>query len=406
MRDRKTAPFRALALPENVSSMSVSIQRQAIAARRVVSAIFFMCGTSIGTWASRIPNIKSATGLDESGFGILLLVMACGAFVAFPITGMLIDRLGAAPMTKLLAVANIISFVLIGLSPNVALLTAALFLAGLSIGALDISMNGWGAEVEKALERPIMSSYHGLYSLGAGVAALAGGLAIMADLSVLSHFVLWGIVAAPFLVWYWRQSWPQTKTENEDGSKAPLFALPKGALVLVGLMALVAALGEGAVTDWAALYQIEDLDIAESIAPAAFTIFSIAMVIMRLSGDKVIARFGPVPTARVSGIVALLGCILLVSGAGLWSVWAGCFVMGLGYAVLFPLAMSRAASDPHMSKGAALAAVATLGYGAFLFGPPLLGFVGDYLSLRASFITVAVLTVAIPLLAGALKVKD
>jgi len=365
-----------------------------------------MCGTFIGMWASRIPQIKAATGLDESGFGILLLVMACGALVAFPLTGMLIDRMGAAPMTKLLAAANVVTFVLVGVAPNVPVLTIALFLAGFSFGALDISMNGWGAEVEKVIGRPIMSSYHGLYSLGGGAAAQAGGFAIEAGMGVAMHFTLWGVLVAPFLVWFWRQSWPQAEQAASGSSKAPLFALPKGALVLVGLMALVAALGEGAVTDWAALYQIDDLGYSVAIAPTAFTVFSVAMVIMRLSGDRIIARYGPVPVARASGVVAFAGGLLLVTGWNIWAVWAGCFVMGLGYAVLFPLAMSRAASDPHMSKGAALAAVATLGYGAFLLGPPILGFIGDLLSLRASFVTVAVLTMAIPFLAGALKVRN
>lgn len=375
------------------------------AARRVVSAIFFMCGTFIGLWASRIPDVKAATGLEESGFGMLLLVMACGAFVAFPFTGLLIDRLGAAPVTKVLAVANVVTFLMVGLAPNVPLLTAALFLAGFCFGALDVSMNGWGVEVEQVLGRPIMSSYHGLFSLGAGVAAAAGGVAIEAGLSVPLHFGLWGAMTTPFLVWFCRQAWPQSEKSGQAETKAPLFALPKGALVLVGLIALVAALGEGAVTDWAALYQIETLGYPEAIAPTAFTVFSIAMVIMRLAGDKVIAKYGPVTVARFSGIVAFLGCLLLVSGLNVFAVWAGCFIMGLGYAVLFPLAMSRAARDPHMSKGAALAAVATLGYGAFLFGPPLLGIIGDILSLRASFGAVALLTLALPLLAGALRVK-
>lgn len=381
------------------------LRDHASAARRVVSAIFFMCGTFIGMWASRIPHVKDATGLDESGFGLLLLVMACGAFVAFPLTGMLIDRLGAAPMTKLLAAANVLAFLLVGLAPSVPLLTLALFFAGFSFGALDISMNGWGAEVETAYGRPIMSSYHGLFSLGAGAAAAVGGVAIELGLSVAVHFALWSAVLTPLLIWFWRQAWPRAQAgPGED--KAPLFALPRGALILVGLMALVAALGEGAMTDWAALYQIQDLGYSEALAPTAFTVFSVAMVVMRLAGDRVIARFGPVAVARVSGLVALIGCLLLVSGLNIWMVWAGSFVMGLGYAVLFPLAMSRAAGDPNMSKGAALAAVATLGYGAFLFGPPLLGFVGDLLSLRASFATVALLTVAIPLLAGAFKVRS
>ncbi|MES0881453.1 MFS transporter [Roseibium sp. SCP14] len=378
---------------------------QAKAARRVVSAIFFMCGTFVGLWASRIPDIKAATGLDESGFGVLLLVMACGAFVAFPFTGHWVDRLGAAPVAKFLAAATAASFLAVGLAPTTPLLTFTLFLAGFSFGGLDVSMNGWGAEVETSLSRPIMSSFHGLYSLGAGLAAAAGGFAIEFGLTVSEHFSLWAACSTPFLVWFYRQPWPKAETASETKKKAPLFAVPKGALVLVGLMALCAALGEGAVTDWAALYQIEDLGYSEAIAPTAFTVFSIAMVIMRLSGDKVIARFGPVPVARISGVVAFAGCLLLISGINIWAVWAGCFIMGLGYAVLFPLAMSRAASDQHMSKGVALASVATLGYGAFLFGPPVLGFVGDAFSLRVSFGVVALLTLALPFLASALKVR-
>ncbi|MBG6208804.1 MFS family permease [Labrenzia sp. EL_126] len=378
----------------------------AIAARRVVSAVFFMCGTFIGLWASRIPDIKTATGLSEGGFGILLLVMAVGALLAFPLAGALMDRKGSASVTKMSAIATVVAFALIGLAPSTPILTVTLFMGGFAFGALDVSMNGWGAEVEKRLERPIMSSYHGLFSLGAGAAAQAGGFAIKLGLSVTQHFCLWSALAIPILVWTLRQPWSHTGTGVRNEGKSPLFAIPKGALFLAGLIALVAALGEGAMTDWAALYQIYDLGYSEAIAPTAFTVFSVAMVIMRLAGDRVIALYGPVAVARASGLVASLGCLLLVSGLNIWTVWAGSFVMGLGYAVLFPLAMSRAASDPHMSTGQALAAVATLGYGAFLFGPPLLGFIGDLFSLRMSFGTVAFLTLAIPLLAGSLKVKS
>ncbi len=378
----------------------------AIAARRVVSAVFFMCGTFIGLWASRIPDIKAATGLSEGGFGILLLVMAVGALLAFPLAGALMDRKGSASVTKMTAIATVAAFALIGLAPSTPILTVTLFMGGFAFGALDVSMNGWGAEVEKRLERPIMSSFHGLFSLGAGAAAAAGGVAIKLGLSVTQHFCLWSALAIPILVWTLRQPWPHTGTGARNEGKSPLFAIPKGALFLAGLIALVAALGEGAMTDWAALYQIYDLGYSEAIAPTAFTVFSVAMVIMRLAGDRVIALYGPVAVARASGLVASLGCLLLVSGLNIWTVWAGSFVMGLGYAVLFPLAMSRAASDPHMSTGQALAAVATLGYGAFLFGPPLLGFIGDLFSLRMSFGTVAFLTLAIPLLAGSLKVKS
>lgn len=378
---------------------------QAIAARRVVSATFFMCGTFIGLWASRIPDIKAATGLSEGWFGVLLLVMALGAFTAFPIAGAFMDRKGPAGVTKMSALATMIAFTLVGISPSVPLLTGALFFAGFAFGSLDVSMNGWGAEVETALERPVMSSFHGLFSLGAGVAAAAGGLAIEFGFGVALHFCLWGLLSVPILVLCWMQPWPQSVGGAETQGKAPLFAIPKGALLLAGLIALIAALGEAAVTDWAALYQISDLGYSEAIAPTAFTVFSVAMVIMRLAGDRIIAIYGPVPVARVSGFVAFVGGLLLVSGWNIFVVWTGCFVMGLGYAVLFPLAMSRAAADPHMSKGRALASVATLGYGAFLFGPPVLGFIGQLFSLGASFAVVAFLTLIIPFLAGALRVK-
>ena len=184
-----------------------------------------------------------------------------------------------------------------------------------------------------------------------------------------------------------------------------MFAVPKGALLFVGLMALIAALGEGAITDWAALYQIQELGFDSSTAAIGFSVFSVAMVVMRLAGDKIIARFGPVKVARVSGVAAAVGTGLVVLGGSIWVVWVGCVIMGLGNAVIFPLAMSRAAADPNMSKGRALASVATLGYGAFLFGPPVLGFIGDALSLRMSFALVAMLAILISVMSGSLKVE-
>ena len=377
----------------------------AATARYVVLATFFVCGSFIGIWASRIPDFKVQTGLDEAGFGVLLLIVASGSFVAFPFIGALVDRLGAAPISKVLLMATLISFGLVGLAPNTTLLSIALFLAGFSFGGLDVAMNGWGAEVEKKLARSVMSSFHGLFSLGAGVGAQFGGFAIWGGLSIATHFSLWCLAMLPLVIWISLQNWQSANDKKLSGEKAPLFALPKGALVLAGCTALVAALGEGAVTDWAALYQIDDLGYPDSLAPTAFTIFSVAMVLMRLFGDRIIARHGPVAVARASGMAALVGCLLLVSGLNIWTVWLGSFVMGIGYATLFPLAMSRAASDPDMSPGTALAAVVTLGYGAFLLGPPVLGFIGDAWSLRVSFAVVAVLTLAIPFLAGSLKVR-
>jgi len=377
---------------------------QAVKARRAVATIFFLLGTMIGIWASRIPDIKAVLGLDEAGFGLVLLTMAFGAFVAFPIIGRLIDRIGAVRMTRGLAVLTLVLFVGLAAGTTVPVMIPLVFAVGFCIGALDVAMNAWGAEVEQALRKPVMSSYHGLYSLGAGVGAAGGAGAIRLELTVAQHFIFWGVIMAVPLGLALRVSWTSER-QTPDRKKGPLLALPKGALFLVGIMALIAALGEGAVTDWAAVYQIEELGFGSSQAAIGFALFSGAMVVMRLSGDRLIARYGPVPVARLSGLAAAAGAAMLVLGSHIWLIWVGCVVMGLGNAVIFPLAMSRAAADPVMSKGTALAAVATLGYGAFLFGPPVLGFIGSAVSLRAAFGLVAVLAIFIFLLAGALKVE-
>ncbi|MEJ8473172.1 MFS transporter [Roseibium algae] len=372
-------------------------------ARHAVGFVFLLLGSLVGVWATRIPDIKQLLGLDDAAFGLLLLAMAIGAVIGIPISGYLMDRYGAAYITKVASVFILFVFSAIPLGASVLYLVPIIFIVGFCIGTLDVSMNGWGAEVEQALKQPVMSSYHGLFSLGAGLGAGGGALAIWLGFSVAVHFSSWCMLMALPLVLVLRTSW-LSETRNEPDTKSPLFVFPKGALLFVAIMALIAALAEGAVTDWAALYQIQELGFESSLAAIGFAVFSVAMVVMRFVGDHLIARFGPVRVARISGIAAFVGASLLVWGDGIWMVWIGCAVMGLGNAVLFPLAMSRAAADPTMSKGAALASVAMLAYGAFLFGPPMLGFIADAMSLRASFAFVACLALLLPMLAGALKV--
>jgi MFS family permease len=176
-------------------------------------------------------------------------------------------------------------------------------------------------------------------------------------------------------------------------------ALPRGGLIFIGGMAFCAAVSEGSAVDWAALYQIQELGIEPSMAAIGFSVFSVAMVGMRFAGDFIIARFGQMNTAIASGITAGIGAMIFVLGSDPYVIWLGCGIMGLGNAVIFPIAFSRAAADPDMSPGEALAAVSTLGYGAFLFGPPLIGFIAEASSLRASFLFIAVLSFLIAVFA-------
>ncbi|WP_370296139.1 MFS transporter [Poseidonocella sp. HB161398] len=253
---------------------------------------------------------------------------------------------------------------------------------------MDVSMNSWGTEVEASLGRPVMSGFHAMWSLGAGAGAGLGFAATAAELPVAVHFALAALLAllllGPFLMVPWRSE----RRQAQGGT--PVFALPRGPLVAVGLIALASGLGEGATADWSAIYLSDVAGTSASLATLGYAAFSVSMVAMRLCTDRLVGRFGAAAVARAAGLTAATG-ILLVVLPGPWGLaMAGFLLMGLGYAPLYPLAFSRAAAEPGAAPGQAIAAVATLGYGSILLGPPVIGAVAGLTSLRTAFLLVGV----------------
>lgn len=368
-------------------------------ARAATGYSFFVLGSLLGSWASRIPDIQIQLSVSEADFGLLLLAMAIGAVVSLPLSGTLMGRFGAARMTKIFGIVVVVLFAAVPLISSFLAILPLVLAIGFAMGTLDVSMNGWGAEVEEDIGRSVMQSFHGLYSLGAAVGAGVGALTLMLEWSTTLHFAVWTVIVLvpQFLVVQTHWCPVQLDEELHTGS---LFAIPKGALLYVGLMALAAALAEGANTDWAALYQIRELGIDPADAATSFSVFSVAMLALRMFGDRLVERFGAVLIARISGVLACVGAVMLVYGGGIWTIWTALAIMGVGNALIFPLAISRAAMQPGVPKGVAIASVATLGYGAFLLGPPLLGFVAELVSLRAVFVIVVFVGFLVPLFAG------
>ena len=334
--------------------------------------MFVLNGALLGIWASRIPTIRENQGLDKGQFGILLLVMAIGALMSFPVAGRMADRFGAARLTRLIAVLYAISLFLIALAPvSVILLGAAMFCFGATHGSMDVVMNSWATEVEKKAGRPIMSSFHAMFSLGTGLGALSGYLAGVVGLGTTLHFLIAAAVFTALCMPFSLIPWTSVQVRADSGG--PLLSLPKGVLILVGFVAFCTTVGEGAMVDWSATFLIEVTRVDEARAALGFTAFSVLMVIMRLLGDRAIAALGPVQMTRISGGIAALGALIaVVSGGYGWSL-LGFALMGIGYATIVPMAFSRAAADPGASAGTAIASVATLGYGGILLGPPIIG---------------------------------
>nr|WP_170570600.1 MFS transporter [Ruegeria atlantica] len=362
--------------------------------------MFILNGALFGIWASRIPAVRDRLDLSHEALGYGLLFMAAGAVCSFPVTGRLTDWFGAVTITRVIAVLYTLSLILLAMADGFWSLAAFLFVFGAFHGSMDVAMNAWAAEVEQAYEKPVMSSFHAMWSLGAGLGAFSGYGAVQAGLTVMQHFLLAGglvVISALALSWV---HWTSRKAVSAGGA---VFALPSGALILVGFTALCGALGEGAVADWSAIFMRDETGAAESVAALGYAVFSVTMVVFRLAGGFFIARFGPVATARFGGVCAALGVLAVVSAAEAGVALAGFALMGVGYAVIMPLAFSRAANDPHVPPGQAIASVATLGYGGLLIGPPLIGFLAEMLTLRLAFAALLPLAVLIVLLSGALR---
>lgn len=347
-----------------------------------VTAMFALNGGLFGIWASRIPTVKDRFALDHSALGLLLFLMGIGAILSFSAAGRMSDRFGAATMSRWLGLGNAVALIAIALSPSLVMLAVALFLFGATHGAMDVAMNAWAAESDRAYKRADMPVFHAMWSLGAGIGAASGAAASWADLTPEAHFILAGTGLSALCLLPGRVPWVST-TNVQTGPRR--FRLPTGPLLLVGVLTLCSTLGEGAMADWSAVYLRDATGATESMAAIGYTAFSAAMVTFRLGGAFLTRLMGPVLAMRVSGAIAFLGVVLLVGLATPVAALLGFFLLGTGYALAVPLAFTRAANDPDLPQAQAIARVATLSYGGMLMGPPVIGFIAHGFSLPAAF---------------------
>ena len=374
--------------------MTIRSQRIAIA------AMFILNGALFGIWASRVPAVVEQFSLSHAQLGVLLLAMAAGAVCSFPFAGKSVDRLGAAKITRHVALAYPITLVILPLAPNSTVLGASLFIFGAAHGAMDVAMNSWGAEVERRFEHRMMSSFHAMFSFGAGIGALSGYIAVQAGAGILAHFLVSSALTSAVTIFLASIPWVSDTTMRKDGS---VFAFPSGPLLLVGMVAFCSSLGEGAMADWSAVY-LRDIVLAEEgTAALGYAAFSISMVVIRLLGDRITTRLGPVSAARLGGCIAAAGILLAILVPSVATALAGFAMLGIGYAVIMPLAFSRAANDPNVPPGRAISSVATLGYGGMLLGPPIIGFLAGVTNLQMAFGLLAVLAGLIVSIAPSLR---
>jgi fucose permease len=285
------------------------------------------------------------------------------------------------------------------------LLVPVFVLFGAGNGGMDVSMNAQGVEVEQTLGRSIINSLHGYFSLGGVIGAGIGALAASLGVPPAIHLPVMGLAGLVALGRIRPHLLPDEHLSHTSTDE-PVFALPPRPVVLVGVVAFCAAITEGSTIDWSALYLDDHLGTGGGVAALGYAAFSFAMLVGRFSGDRLVDRFGSVAMVRTGATVAALG---LAAGLAINTPAAMIIaftVVGLGVSVLFPMVFKAAATFPGVSRGRAVAGVATIGYTGFLVGPPVLGWVAEPTSLRVSLAIVVVLAATIALLAPALGRRE
>ena len=368
-------------------------------ARRATAAVFAIHGSVTGSFAARVPWIASHVGVDVGHLGLALLMPGIGALSAMPFSGRLAHRYAFRPLVAVTMAAWCASLVLPALPTSLVVLCVVLLVFGATAGLADMAMNAQGVLVEKAYGRSIMSSLHGFWSVGVLTGSAVSALATHTGIDARVQFAVTAAVLAGAAATFAR--FALEDADARDAVAPPAFALPTRPILLIGLVGLCAVFAEQAGTDWSALFIRRELGGAAATAAFAVSAFAVAMATIRLVGDRVIRRLGPVRTVQLSGAFATGGAMAVVLAPGLAVGLAGFALLGTGVALVVPLVFAAAGRvGPHPARS--IAGVAGVAYGSGLVAPGVIGGIASLSSLTAAFGVVACLVAIMALAAGVL----
>ncbi len=375
----------------STSSVALSTPRLAI------SIYFFILGLTFSTWAARLPAVQDLFHLTNGELGTVLLAMPMGSMVVLPIAGWLTSQLGSRMVLVWASLLYACLLPCLALMPHVWMLAFGLLLFGSAGDAINIAVNDQAVALEINYGQSIMSSFHALFSLGGMFGAGLGGIAQDQQLSLFWHFSSISMCVFVLVVASKRHL---LQTHTEYNPSKPLFVRPDKTLMGLGMIALCVMLGEGAMADWSSIYLTGLLPTTSSgWTTMGYTAFSLAMAAGRFRGDWFTNRNGIRTTLIISGILSGLGLLLALLIPQPVVVIIGFACVGLGFATVVPLVYSAAGQSATMKPGVAIAAVSTVGYFGFLFGPPVIGWFSDAIGLRWALMLVVILSFMISILA-------
>jgi len=371
--------------------------------RIAVALIYFSLGICFSTWASRIPDIKSALNLNDALFGTILFALPMGIFLMMPISGQLVTRFSSKRVLMFSLPGYTICLSNIGLVREGWQLAIALFVFGLFGNMCNIAVNTQGVLAERIYGRPIMSSFHGSWSLAGFTGALIGLLLINLRLTVYMHFVLvvvmvWVLILInfPFLV-------QTTAAQRQAEQKRKFFLKPDRILFQLGLIGFCSIASEGIMFDWSGIYFKDVVQAPSSLVILGYTSFMIMMATGRFIADYLISKIGKKLLMQICGVLISSGLFLAVFFPYLATTTIAFMMVGLGVSSIVPTVYSAAGRHPVIPPGIAIATVSSVGFLGFLMGPPLIGYISEAFGLRYSFAFIGIFGIGITLMVSRIK---
>ena len=355
---------------------------------RAVGLVFAADSFLFGSWVARIPYVKYHLGINDAELGLALFLLPIGSIVMNPFTGKIIQRIGSARGCLIGGLGFFASVMIPIMATNLLGLSFGLFVMGFFTALLNVSMNTSAANLEKKQNLTIMSTCHGMWSLG-GVAGstLAGGL-IFAHVSAWLHML--GVAFFLIIFILLIQSTLQEIHEEKTTDSTSL-ARPNKALLILIFIGIAVSMGEGVSFDWSAIYLREIAGASASFSALGFAFFSLAMTIGRFIGDTVIPRFGPKRLLAFGGFLAAAGLLITILFPYPYVVLLGFLVLGFGCSLGAPILYAASMRLPSTTPAAGLATFATLSFIGFMAGPPIVGFIAEGFGLPTGLFFVLIL---------------
>jgi MFS family permease len=369
---------------------------------RIAVSVFFFCqGLSFASWASRIPDIKTALHLSEAGLGSILLALPVGQLLTMPFSGRLVTRFGSKNVLRIAIMGYVTALINIGLVERSWQLALALFAFGIFGNLCNISVNTQAVHSEHIYKRPIMASFHGIWSTAGFSGAVIGSLMMKLDMNPFYHFVTVALFIVSMMLLF--NKYLLLTPTSLTASSFKKIKWPHGSLLLLGAIAFCCLSAEGCMFDWSGVYFKEVVKAEGSFISLGYASFMIMMATGRFTGDKLAHRFGRKNMVKLSGVLIFIGMMIAVLFPHLITATIGFLIVGFGVSSIIPLMYSTAGKVKEVASGIAIATVSGVGFFGFLMGPPLIGYIAELAGLQYSFAVIALLGIVISVMINRVK---